>query len=91
MPTTATDTQPTTRAGGGAPAENAAAISLDDANELTYVTRAILASAVCTVKVTMKGGQTVTLPLQAGYNPLRVKKVFNIGTTLSGATLYALW
>jgi hypothetical protein len=86
----ATNTLPN-RASGGGLYSHAAAISLSDSSDLDYVTQAILASAACTVKVTTVGGESVALPLAAGYNPIRVTKVFSTGTTLSGATLWALW
>lgn len=86
----ATDTL-SNRASGGGLYTHAAAIALSDSQDLSFVTQAILASAACTVKVAMLGGETVALPLAAGYNPIRVTKVFNVGTSLGGATIWALW
>lgn len=88
----ATDLFLTRKLGVTSPATHIAAISPDDSNDLANVTTGILASAACTVKLTTSGGETVTsFPMQAGYNPIRVARVFSTGTTLSGATLWALW
>ena len=91
MPVVATDPFGNTVTGATSSGSHAAAITPSDTDDLTVVTRAILATADCSVKVTMAGGEQVTLPLQKGYNPLRVSRVWSTGTTLSGASLYALW
>lgn len=81
-----------TEYGAGDPAAHVAAITPSDTVDLPDFSRAILASADCTVKLTTVGGETDTAyPMQKGYNPIRVKRVFSTGTTLGGATLRALW
>lgn len=47
----------------------------------------LLLTAAADVTLTTQGGQTLTLPLPAGYNPLRITNV----SAISGATGYALY
>jgi hypothetical protein len=92
MPTVYTDTYLNTRQGIQSSCSHIAAITPHDTNDLTYATVSILASADCTVKVDTLGGETVTAyPLQKGYNDIRVTRVYSTGTTLGGATIFALW
>ena len=67
------------------PVENAFSITPSDADNLR-VTRGLYVGATGNIRVTMAGGQTVTLTdLQAGViHPLRVVKVFNTSTTATG-------
>ena len=53
--------------------------------------RGILASLACTAKVTTIGGDVVTIPLVAGYNPIAVAQVWATGTTLGSATIYGYY
>ncbi len=53
--------------------------------------RSLLASADCTVRVTMLGGDIVALPLQKGYNPVSVTQVWATGTSLGSAVLLGLY
>lgn len=78
--------------GGSSPATHIAAVTPDDDNDLEFATRALLASADCTIKADTVGGETVEgIPVQKGYNPLRVTRIYSTGTTLGGADLFALW
>ncbi len=62
------------------PIDDFFSITPDDDNDLTEVTRALLLDAAGTVRVTMKSGAVVDLPLQAGFNPVRVTRVHKTGT-----------
>ncbi len=61
------------------------AISPDNNNELTYVTRMLLATGAGNIAVTMVDGTTLTIPFAANQAlPLAVKKVSSSGTTATG-------
>jgi hypothetical protein len=45
---------------------------------------ALLIGVAGDVALTTTGGDTITLPLPAGYNPIGVTKVFSVGTTATG-------
>lgn len=68
--------------GLGAPAAHGFAIAPDNSTDLLYVTRAIWVGGAGAVKVTLYGGDTVTLSgVTAGtLLPLRVTRVFSTGT-----------
>ncbi len=53
--------------------------------------RVIRASAACTLKVTMIGGDVVTIPFAAGDNAGGVLQVWSTGSVLNGATLAGLY
>lgn len=72
-----------------APAEDAFSITPDDDNDLAVVTRALLLDAAGDVAVITAKGTTITLPLQAGINSVRVKRVLETGTT-EGLTIIGL-
>ena len=75
------------------PAENAALVTPDDANDLAVVTRGLLVGTSGALKVTTNGGQTLVIPAScvvAGtLLPLRVKRVWATGTTASN--IVAIW
>ena len=75
----------------GQPASHAEAVSVHDTNELNAVTRALYVGAPGDVKVTMYGGDEVTFVGVSGGTilPIRVKKVFDTGT--SASSMIALW
>lgn len=69
-----------------APTTHAFAITLDNANDLPFVTRQIYVGVAGDIRVTTLGGETVTYPgVAAGYwyGP-RVTRVFLTGTTATG-------
>jgi hypothetical protein len=74
-----------------APGDYLAAVTPDDSNDLPGgVCRALLVGTAGAAKLTDAAGNVVTsVPLQAGYNPLRVKRVWSTGTTAS--TIYAIY
>ncbi len=72
------------------PAEDAAIITPNDSTDLANTTRAILCDAAGTVTVDMKGiGTNIALPVQAGWTPVRVTRVYATGTHVP--TIVALW
>jgi hypothetical protein len=72
------------------PARNAAAVTPNDSTDLANTTRALLLSAAGDVTVDMQGvGSNITLPMQAGYNPVQVTRVYATGT--DSLTIVALW
>lgn len=73
------------------PASNAAALTPSDSTDLANVTRAVYVGTGGDLKVTMRGGQTVTyknLP-QGITKPIRVARVWATGTT--AADLMGEW
>lgn len=75
--------------GMDSPASSAEAITPNDSADLTTIPRALLIASAGNLKVTMKGGQTVTLPVVAGYNPLRVVRVWAASKTCGD--VFAIW
>jgi len=66
-------------------AENAFTITPHDTNDLQEVTKAVLVGVAGNLAVIMKQGDTaITLPVPAGYNPLRVSRVLAANTTATG-------
>lgn len=63
------------------PAENIVAVTPNDSTDIALGSRAILCGTAGTAKVTTKAGQSVTIPLQQGYNPIAVTRVWFTGTT----------
>lgn len=86
----ATDTFSSLRTGRDSPADHAVIVVPNDGADLQYVARGLLLDAAGTVRVTTRGGETVDLPLQAGYNPVSVSRVHATGTD-AGVTIVALW
>jgi hypothetical protein len=74
-----------------APYDNAAAVTPSDSTDLTYVTRALWCATAGDVKVTLLGGDTVTI--NHGVHTLlaiRVTRVWSTGTVAS-PQIVALW
>lgn len=72
------------------PAEHAAVVTPSDTVDLVDVSRALIVGTTGDLKVTMNGGETVVLPsVPAGVLPLRVKRVWNTGTTATHIS--AIW
>ena len=73
----------------GDPASDIEEIVLkDDADNCTN-SRGILCDVAGDAKVTTRDGTTLTIPLQKGYNPLRLSRVWSTGTTATG--IFALY
>lgn len=72
-----------------APAENIAAVTPNDSTDIAANCRGLLCGVAGDCKVTTQAGNAVTIPLQAGYNPIRVTRVWSTGTTATG--IYALY
>jgi hypothetical protein len=70
------------KGGIGEPAVHGYAITPDNNTDLAYTTRAIWVGGAGAVKVTLFGGDTVTLSGVAAGTllPLRVTRVFSTGT-----------
>jgi hypothetical protein len=68
---------------------HAAAVTPSDTTDLTTNARGLLIATAGNLKVTMVGGEEITLPVQAGYNPLQVSRVWAAGKTCGD--VYALW
>ncbi|MDE2250389.1 MAG: hypothetical protein KGL25_03170 [Gammaproteobacteria bacterium] len=67
------------------PISDAAAVTPNDANDLTYATRAINVATDGFVKVTTVGNDTVTLYVAAGiWFPIRASRIWATGTTATG-------
>lgn len=70
--------------GLGAPWVDAFTITPNDGVDLTIWPRALLIGVAGDLKVTTLRGTVITLPVPAGYNPGRVKRVWSTGTTATG-------
>ena len=73
------------------PAANAASVTPDDSNELTFLSRALYVGGTGNVKVTMKDGAEVTFSAISSSTilPIAVRKVHSTGTTATA--IIALW
>lgn len=71
------------------PADHAAVVTPNDAADLSTTPRALMVSGGGDLRVTTRGGQTLTISVTEGIIPLRVSRVFATGTTATGIT--ALW
>ncbi len=72
------------------PAKNAVEVDYSSADVDLKGVHGLLLGTAGTLAVDMHGGATnVSLPLQAGYNPIRVTKVYNSGST-AGLNVWAL-
>lgn len=87
----ATDNDSSARPGLIGPCENVAIVTPSDGSDLSNTTRALFVGGAGDVKVTTKGGQTVTLAGVAAGSvlPLRVERVWATGTTATN--IAALW
>ena len=68
-------------------AENAFTITPSDTLDVSEVPKALLIGVAGNLQVTLKGmatGTSIVLPVPAGYNALRVSRVWNASTTASG-------
>lgn len=65
------------------PPTHAVAVTPDDDNDLTHVTRYLYVGGTGNVKVTMQGGETVVLTglVQGHMHPIRVSRVHSTDTT----------
>jgi hypothetical protein len=77
--------------GVDSPAIHGQSTTGDDATDLTYVSRALVIGTAGNVKVTFRGdtqkgvaASTVTIALPAGWNPMRVSRVWSAGLTAVG-------
>ena len=71
------------------PARDAFAITPNDSTDLSSTTKALHVSTAGDIKLTfmnMLQGASITLTLDVGYHPIRVKRVWSTGTTASGIT-----
>lgn len=67
------------------PADDAFEITPDDDTDLAVVPKALLIGTAGTLVVIMAGGTApLPLPVPAGYNPLRVKRVLATDTDAVG-------
>lgn len=97
MPVVATDDfvgSPAQLVGANNPANNVAAVTPSDTDDLAKISRAIVIGTAGTLKVTTRGdlqnaAATVTLTVPVGVLPIRVSRVFATGTSATGIT--ALW
>jgi hypothetical protein len=71
------------------PAEAIVAVTPSDSVDLTVPSRGLLCGVAGNAQVTTQAGQTVTIPLQQGYNPIRVRRVWSTSTTATG--IFALY
>lgn len=72
------------------PAGNAALVTPSDADVFPISSRALILASAGNVRVDMVGvGTGVTLPLVAGFNPIRVTRVYATGTAAN--TIYRVW
>jgi hypothetical protein len=74
-----------------APLSRLFAITPDDDEDLAIVPRCIISSGAGTLVVDTAGGdEAVAVPIQAGYNPIMVTRVYETGTT-AALTLVGAW
>lgn len=71
------------------PADHAAVVTPSDSTDLAVFPSALMVASEGDLRVTTRGGQTITMTVPAGIIPLRVQRVFATGTTATGIT--ALW
>jgi hypothetical protein len=63
------------------PITNAYVVTPSDTEDLPYCPRVLILSAAGTVKMDLLGGSSgVSIPLQAGFNPIRPTRVYASGT-----------
>lgn len=64
------------------PITNAYAVTPSDTEDLPFCPRVLILDAAGTVKMNLLGGNTeVSVPLVAGFNPIRPTRVFSTGTS----------
>lgn len=74
---------------GSDPAVGCFSISASDSADLAHPTRGLLVGTAGNAKVTMLNGDTPTVPLVAGYNPLCVTRVWAAG--LGASSIFGLY
>ena len=63
------------------PITNAYAVTPSDTEDLPFCPRVLILNAAGTVKMDLLGGSSgVSIPLQAGFNPIRPTRVYATGT-----------
>ncbi len=63
------------------PITNAYAVTPSDTEDLPFCPRVLILDAAGTVKMDLLGGSSgVSIPLQAGFNPIRPTRVYATGT-----------
>lgn len=72
-----------------APAKDVRAVTFDTAVVPNF--SCILCAAAGNVSVVTVAGQTLTLPLQQGYNPIRGTQINTSGTTLTAGQIFLLF
>ena len=72
-----------------APAKDVRACVFDTAYGVNFA--CILCAAAGNVSVTTVSGQTITLPLQQGYNPIRGTQINTSGTALTAGQIFLLF
>jgi hypothetical protein len=78
---------PAGSSGSESPITQAWTITPDDDTDLSVVPRCLILDQAGTVRMVPAGGSTaVSVPLQAGFNPIRPSRVLSTGTT-SGLTI----
>lgn len=70
------------------PAEGILAVTPNDSTDIAPC-RGLLCGTAGNAQVTTVAGNTVTIPLQQGYNPIRVKRVWSTSTTAT--SIFALY
>jgi len=83
--------EPNASGGLSSPSTHAAAVTPDDDNDLTYVTRGLFVGGAGNVAVITMGGDTVTFTgvVAGSILPIRVNRVKATGTTATD--IMALW
>lgn len=71
------------------PADDAAAVTPHDTNDLDHVSRALWIGTAGNVSVVTKNGSTVTFPNASGWMPIRASRVRATGTTATD--IVAVW
>lgn len=72
------------------PGENSELVVPNDTNDLPHASRALLCATGGAVKVMTVSGTIDTIPLVAGWNPIRVRRVY--ATPAPAATdIHAIW
>jgi len=72
------------------PATHAASVTPSDSVDLSNVSRWVIIGTAGALKVTTKGGDTVTMGnVPAGFLPIQVTRIWSTGTTASNLTV--LW
>ena len=72
------------------PANHVFLVTKSDTTDMPNVSRALLVDADMTAKIVTVGGETVeSFPLQKGYNPVRVSRIYSTGT--DAGDIFALY